>query len=314
MKLGIVVVYLVDEADEDLLDLHLALIREHTEVPYMIYGSVNRLLPRFVPKLEADPKVKICPCPDTPLRGYEEHAYYLELLIAQAIEEGVSHVALLNVDSFPIRRGWAREMAGRLSLDRVLCAVMRTENDDRKPHPSGMLFPRDFYLERRPTILLSEEELRSEEFAQYRRETDVVVDTGIGYGFKLYAEKLGWEPLERSNLAEDHYIIGSMYGDLVFHLGGAARGAKFHIRERRRIDEHRDRNVFSRSTARFIKFGSRFVPLGMRKRLRPLIASRAARSAQAESQEAYDRARAELLRDPEAFFSYLRTGVRTEIS
>ena len=310
MKLGIVVVYLVAEEDEDLLDLHLAQIEKHTQAPYRIYGSVNRLLPRFRAKLEGHAPMEICACPDTPLRGYEEHAYYLELLIEKAIDAGVTHVALLNVDSFPIRAGWEREMAGRLSPERVVCAVMRTENDDHKPHPSGMLFQRDFYLGLRPTILLSQEQLRSPEFARYRRDTDVVVDTGIGYGFKLYSERLGWAPLERSNRAGDHYIIGSMYGDLIFHLGGASREAKFHIRERQSIDAHRDRSWFSRSRARLIKFASRFVPLGIRRKLRPLIVPRSTRLIQAQSQEAYDLARAELLRDPESFFSYLRSGTR----
>jgi hypothetical protein len=307
VKLGIVVVYLVGPEDGDLLDLHLDQIERLTEVPYVIYGSANRLEPQFRERLAARSDVEIVDCPTTALRGYEEHAYYLEKLIRHAVGDDATHVVLLNVDSFPVRRGWAREMIDHLSPTCVLSAVMRVENDDHKPHPSGLIFSREFWLEHRPTILLSDEELQSPEFARYREEVDVIVDTGIGYGFKLWQEKLGWHPLVRSNQTEDHYIIGSIYGDVVFHLGGAARGPKLHIRERQKIDAHRDRSSFSRSIHRFLKFGSRFVPEGIRRSLRPYVLPRAARQIQEQSREAYDHARKQLLQDPESYFAYLRS-------
>jgi hypothetical protein len=307
LKLGIVVVYLVSPEDGDLLDLHLDQVARLTDVPYVIYGSANRLEPQFRERLAARSDVEIVDCPTTALRGYEEHAYYLEKLIRHAIGDGATHVMLLNPDSFPVRRGWAREMIGHLSPTCVMSAVMRVENDDHKPHPSGLLFSSEFWLEHDPTILLSEEVLQSAEFARYREEVDVIVDTGIGYGFELWQEKLEWHPLVRSNRTEDHYIIGSIYGDVIFHLGGAARGPKLHIRERQKIDAHRDRSLVSRSIHRFIKFGSRFVPEGIRRPLRPYIVPRAARRIQEQTWEAYDRAREQLLRDPESYFAHLRS-------
>ncbi len=307
MKLGIVVVYLVAPEDGDLLDLHLDQIARLTEVPYTIYGSVNRLEAPFVERLRARDDVAIVDCASTPRRGYEEHAYYLELLIRAALDDGCTHVVMFNVDSFPIRRGWAKEMVGHLSPTRPVAAVVRRENDDDKPHPSGLLFTREFWLEKRPTVLLSEEELASPEFARYREEVEVIVDTGIGYGFKLWSEGLDWHALPRSNKAGDHYIIGSIYGDLVFHLGGAARGPKVHIRERRKIDAHRNRHALSRATYRAVRFGARFVPERIRAALRPWIEPSAAREAARESQVAYDRARARLLEDPDSFFAWLRS-------
>jgi hypothetical protein len=137
-----------------------------------------------------------------------------------------------------------------------------------------------------------------------------VADTGIGYGFKLFTANLGWDRLERSNQAEEHYIIGSIYGDLVFHLGGAARDAKYHIRERREIDRLRQNSMIRRLFVRVLRFGSSFVPLELRRRLRPYIVPRSTRQIQARAQDAYETARKQLLADPDAFFSYLRSGAR----
>ena len=52
MKLGIIVVYLVDEDNEKLLELHLKKIKENTTSPYTVYAGINMLLPQFVNKLK----------------------------------------------------------------------------------------------------------------------------------------------------------------------------------------------------------------------------------------------------------------------
>jgi len=56
-----------------------------------------------------------------------------------SIEDGATHVVTLHVDSFPIRSGWAQELAEKLSESCVLAAIMREEDDDRKPHPGTFL-------------------------------------------------------------------------------------------------------------------------------------------------------------------------------
>lgn len=221
MKLGIVVVYLVNEEDEKLLDLHLDQIEKHTQTPCTIYGSVNRLVPKFGQKLEQHPRVRICKCPTTDLRDKEEHSFYLEHLIRVAIEDGVSHVAILHVDSFPIRSGWAEELASRLSDSCVLAAIVRDEKHDRKPLTACLFFHRDFYLKYHPTLLLSEAERSSPKYKQYCQEFEPVVESGIGYGFKAYSEGLSWYPLLKSNRGEDYGWSGGIYDDLIFHLGGA---------------------------------------------------------------------------------------------
>ena len=312
MKLAIVVVYLVGEDDGPLLDLHLNQIRKCTKVPYQIYGSANRLLPRFREQLESDPNVRVCPCPPTELRGFREHAYYLEELIRIAVDDGATHVLMLNPDSFPVKEGWVREMAEQLSDAVVLSAVRRDETDDHKPHPSCLLFPREFYLRYGPRIVMSDEEIASERGRAYQAEANVVLDTCVGYGFTLYCEGLGWHALLRSNLAEDHYVIGSVYGDLVFHLGGANRAAKIHMRERRMI-EHSFRRRTTRALNKLMRMGAKVMPERVRAFFRPYrgyVLAPGAQLALDAGQRAFDNARRQLIQDPDSYFRYLRTGRR----
>lgn len=301
--LGIVVVYLVNEKDAGLLDLHLAKIREHTAVPYTIYGSVARLLPRFVSKLEAHPRLRICRYPPTEQRGFLEHAYYLDKLVDTAVDDGVSHVAILNVDSFPIRTGWAEEMARHLSPSCVVAGVKRAENFDNKPHPSGMLFRRDFTTAYRPTMALPDSIVATPACQSYLRGESVIHDTGVGYGYTIHTQGLDWHPLLRSNRGEDHYIIAGIYGDLIFHLGGAARSRKIHLPERRLVDE--------RKRKRLVRFTSHLESNRFTRRLGAAVSRHlypTAGRALDEAENAYAHARARLLADPDGYLGYLRTG------
>lgn len=219
MKLGIVVVYLVNEDDEPLLDLHLKQIEEYTQVPYTIYGSANRLLPKFRHKLEQQPNVMICEVPNTDLRNSAEHSHYLECLTRAAIEDGVSHVVTLHVDSFPIRLGWAEELAQKLSETRVF-ATIETINEPLI-NTACLFFHRDFYVQYHPRFLLSDDEYSSPEFKQYLRELQTGVHSGIGFGFKAYTEGLSWYYLRESTKGHDRF--GLVFDDLIFHLRGAVR-------------------------------------------------------------------------------------------
>ena len=233
-RLGIAVVYLVSERNEGLLNLHLRQIERNTEVPYTIYAAANRLLPRFQPLLEQNARVTICPCesftvpagPSAPLSPHDplrdEHSFYLEQLVRRAVADGVSHVAILHVDSFPLRRGWEQQLAARLDETCVLAGIMRDEVRDRKPLTACILFHRDFYLRYAPRLLISPKERASDLYRRYARAWPHVRDSGYGYGFRIFAEGLSWYPLRRSVSATRHRFIAGVYDDLVFHLAEAA--------------------------------------------------------------------------------------------
>jgi hypothetical protein len=288
INLGIVVVYLVREENERLLDLHLRQIETNTSCRYTIYGTANRLLPQFRRKLEAHPRIKICEFPSTDLRVHHEHAYYLDQLVQAAIEDGASHVVTLHVDSFPIRSDWIQTLTAHLSPACPLAAVMREEIGDMKPNTACLCFTRDFYLDYRPTFLLSEAERSSEQYKQYCVECKHHQDSGVGYGFRLYSEGLSWFPLVRSNKGEDHSHLGSVYHDMIYHLSYAARRVTITPADMMRVPQY----------IRAIR--SALIPQKVWERIRG--------SSVRANQRAFEHIRAQLLENPDAYLEYLRTG------
>lgn len=308
MKLGIAVVYLLGNKEERLLDLHFSQIEKHTNVPYRIYASVNRLPRRLRKKLMQNAKVKICDLPTTRSRSSREHAYYMDSLVRSAIEDGVTHVAMLHVDSFPVRAGWARELAARLSDSCVFAAVKRAENGEKRPNPTCIFFERDFYLKYKPALFAADHELTQDKYREYIRylgDSILISDTGVGYGYRAFAEGLSWDPLLRSNLNSDHYIIASIYGDLIFHLGGVSRPDKFFCADGRVVYKGR-----ARKKQKFlVSLFAFFLPRRLKDQLRYFLdidSERERKRLDDINQLAYQHARKRLLEDPESYIKYLQ--------
>ena len=224
MKLGILVVYLVAEEDERLLDIHLSRIEKTTSVPFRIYAAANRLLPRFREKIEKLPYVSICQIPTTTLRSSSEHAYYLDRLVQVAVADGATCICTFHVDSFPACAGWAEKITAELRGDCVLAGAQRDDRKDRKPSTEFMIFTREFYVEHRPTFMLTENELASLEYQRYLASCPhYYPDSGVGYGFKVWAQGLAWFPLRRVDRDRERHSTGALYENLIFHLGGTVQ-------------------------------------------------------------------------------------------
>jgi hypothetical protein len=325
MKLGVAVVYLVGERNEPLLDLHLDQIEKNTEVPYTIYAACNRLLPQYREKLAQNPRVKIWPCrtyvsgtgllrQDEELAATKglafvdskyEHSWYLEQLIRGAIDDGCTHVAILHVDSFPVRPGWAQELSGMLSERCVLAGVTRDTKTDHKPLTAGILFARDFYLKYHPRLLLSQEEIDSDEYERYRQASPHSGGSGVGYGFKIFTEGLTWYPLERSNVGGTHALLASIHGDLIFHLMATAvveeqQGLDFTVRASQR------RGL----TGAVARIACAVLPERFRGKIRRRLAEPIKALHRSGDRRAWEQERRMLFEDPDRYLIYLRTGVK----
>ena len=168
MHLGIVVVYKVKEENGALLDLHLNQIGLMTNVPYTIYAGVHNLQPEFRRRLEVESNLKICLLPETDLRMHAEHSFYLERLVRTAIDDGVSHVVILHVDSFPIRPDWVETILNSLTGEYVLTTV---SHDHYLIHYTVCLFfTKKYYQTYNPSFLLSESDRSSQEYQHFKME------------------------------------------------------------------------------------------------------------------------------------------------
>jgi len=325
MKLGIAVVYMVSERNERLIDLQLSQIDANTTVPYTIYACVNELLPQFREKLEQSPHVKVCTCrtyekgsgllrQDTakvPTRGLVavgskyEHSFYLEQLIKTAVDDGMTHVAMLHPDSFPIRPEWAKELAGTLNDRCVLAGVTRDPVKDHKPLTACIFYHRDFYLKYHPRLLLSQEEFDSEDYQRYYHACPHVTDSGFGYGYKMFMEDLTWHPLVRSNKGGNHMVFASIYGDLIFHL----HATTFIERTKKagftgQSNEGSQLRKFGRTVARAV------LPTTVRMKVRKSLPERIRDPQDYLDRKAWEHERTCLFDDPQSYLNYLRTGSR----
>jgi hypothetical protein len=308
MKLGIVVVYLVSEENEKLIDLHLSQIERHTQAPYFIYASINRLLPRFRPKLEEHPKVKVCQCPTTDLRGREEHSYYLEHLVRNALEDGSSHVVTLHVDSFPVRSDWIEELTGKLSNSCALVSIQPSDSYPMLPSTACMLFSRDFYLKYRPSFIPSREDLSSMEYRSFLEEFGQEIHSGSGYVFQAHLHGLSWHRMLRSNMGGDHSQIGCVYDDLVFHLGAAARPKKVFLGDYQWIIKSKDRDVIGKT---LWKISYTLLSQKARAKVLDILPRRVLWFLEPQYRknfEVYQSVRMQLFENPESYLKFLRTG------
>lgn len=226
-KLGILVVYFVDDSEGAVLQLHLDAFRRLTESNHTIYAAANRLSLKFVEILKNAPNVKVCTLPGTELRMSREHAYYLDQLADVAIRDGCSHLCTFDVDSFPIRKSWDLALASNLTHEKPVAAVLRKENGDSVlAHPCCTFFGSPFWIKYKPRFLPSWQECDKLSCKWFLLRHLSEGDTGIGISYTLQKHGLGWHKMLRSNANNDHYLIGGIYDDLIFHLGASTRGKK----------------------------------------------------------------------------------------
>jgi hypothetical protein len=297
--LGILLVcYLKDDDDLPLLALHLERVAKHTQVAATTFAAANRASDAARALLDATPNVVVCDLVDTALRGSREHAFYLDRLTQRALDSGVSHLCTLDVDAFPVRDDWVDVVAAAMPAASGLAAVSRVENGDSAlPHPSGLMVRRDFFERFSPSF--SPDADGTAEFRDFLRETSQRADTGIGLGYALWAAGLPWGRLLRTNVVDPHYLMGGIYGDTIFHLGGIGRGKLFR--------KDLEGSVLHRVTRPLerLPVGTGAAATAKRRVLRGVRGRREDRLA-AGNRAVYSLLRGWLLSDPDGLIAYLR--------
>ena len=240
MKLGIIVVYLVNENTRLILQEHLRRIKLHTKtIDYTIYGTIIRTPEPLIAQLRvgAYPHMKLYDfVSDTASRAgtivhpdAREHGSYLDKLTKVAFGDGCSHICTMDMDSFPIRDDWFHVMSEQSAASSSgVVAVFRAENGDTDlTHPCGLLMPKTFYEKFSPVFIPPDSFFSSDEFIKYRMETGQRPDTGVGVSEIIHRHNLNWMRLKRTNVNNDDLLFAGIYGDLIFHFGSTSRNIKY---------------------------------------------------------------------------------------
>jgi hypothetical protein len=139
------------------------------------------------------------------------HAAALDLLVGHAAE--AEFLVTLDTDAFPVSGGWLERLTGSLRDGAALAGIYRDEMmPDIRPfiHVAGLCIRRDTLL----GLDVS--------FAR-----DKGQDTGQNITDALTRMGKKLNPLHRSNRRDFHFLIGGLYGDLLYHHGAGSRHAKF---------------------------------------------------------------------------------------
>jgi hypothetical protein len=143
------------------------------------------------------------------------HAASLHRLLAN-VDESFDYVATLDTDAFPIKDGWLDDLHSNLA-SAELTGIWRDEMAPRLTpfvHPSCMCLRRERLLEIDNPFSF-----------------DGVQDAGqwITNHVLLAGERIA--PLRRTNARNAHFLMGGIYGDLIYHQGAGSRRPMFRLTE-----------------------------------------------------------------------------------
>lgn len=299
-KLAILVVYYLEDSDEPILKLHLNNIKENTEIDYKVYATATKVSRHIKDLLEQQSFIHLLNTPSSSLTGSKEHSHHLDELVEFAIEDGADYICTLDVDSFPIRRGWDKYLVSQITADFPLIGVLRAENEDTVlPHPCCTIFSREFFVKHAPKFYSSPEMERDKDFIRYLESNNQEIDTGIGYGYTLWKHNINWLKLLRSNKNNDHFLLGAIYSDTIFHLGAMGWKVRDFRKDRNKsstlqvtlkIEKHLKASIFSKTPLYSLVFKTR-------KAIEQNIGNK--------NNKIYQSIRTKLIEDPETYYLHL---------
>jgi hypothetical protein len=163
--------------------------------------------------LEASPQVSVFS--ESEKQKDVRHGRALDRLMRKVPEE-VEFIVTLDTDSFPIRGGWLSNLLGRLANGAALTGIWR---DEMSPHVPGYVHP-SCLAARRDTLLELDVEFARKQGAQQLDVGQRITNAILAAGGRI-------NRLRRSNARNMHFLMGGVYGDLMYHHGAGSRHASF---------------------------------------------------------------------------------------
>lgn len=184
--------------------------RHSRTASYEVLVWDNSWLPRQRQLLREHPRVRMF---NARTRGDQfPHGDSLDRLVKK-VRPGTKYVITLDTDSFPIRDGWIENLTGRLTHNVWLAGVWRDEMLPKSPafvHPCCTA-------------------VRTDRLRALDVGFKIGDGTDVGSRLTTATEAAGARVsrLHRSNRWNPHYIMGAIYGDLIYHQGAGSRNPQF---------------------------------------------------------------------------------------
>lgn len=161
-----------------------------------------------------------------PVRAFERsHPTALDYLVGQ-VPEDFDYIVTLDNDSFPVRADWLDALVGACERGAAVAGVYRDEMaPDVHPfvHVSGLCLRRDELL----TLGARFEDVEDVFGEAYKQNTDFTQDVGQKITYELIHKGRDIAPLKRSNKVNFHFLMGGIYGDVIYHQGAGGRRVWF---------------------------------------------------------------------------------------
>ncbi len=138
------------------------------------------------------------------------HAAALDRLL-QSAGRDVDYVVTLDSDAFPIADRWLEHLVRRLEEGATLAGIYRDEMAEVIT----------------PFVHVSCLAVRRSDLERLGISFGVGKDVGHGLTRAVLSEGGRIAPLRRSNKVNYHFLMGGVYGDLVYHQGAGSRRARF---------------------------------------------------------------------------------------
>jgi hypothetical protein len=180
---------------------------------------------------DADPQVVVCDNAKWPeqqdrMRCYNRvrihepeceltHAQGLDFLVART-SANTEYLIALDTDAFPIRDGWIEQLTGKLDEGYAVAGIWR---DEMAPELTPFIHPSCLAIRRSDFLALGD--------VSFSRGGEV--DVGANITRRLQAQGRDLYKLRRSNARNLHFLMGGIYGDMIYHQGSGSRLPKFWI-------------------------------------------------------------------------------------
>ncbi len=153
------------------------------------------------------------------------HPSALDYLAAR-VPADFDYIVTLDNDSFPVREDWLEVLVGECEAGAAVAGVYR---DEMAPDVHPFVHVSGLCVKRADLRALGVSFGRDIRYIgdEYKQVSDYNQDVGQKITYEFIRRGRPIAPLRRSNAVNFHFLMGGIYGDVIYHQGAGSRSASF---------------------------------------------------------------------------------------